>query len=72
MRCNKHLGEDDYHCTFGSAPATAALRVSLNQASAGFDVRHGCWPLGKKGLVKYMGVSLNGGTPKTPPNDHFQ
>ena len=21
------------------------------------DVRHGCWPLGKKGLVKYMGVS---------------
>ena len=22
-------------------------------------------------LVIYMGVSLNGGTPKTPQNDHF-
>ena len=26
---------------------------------------------GKERILTYMGVSLNGGTPKTPQNDHF-
>ena len=29
------------------------------------------WILRKNG-DSYMGVSLNGGTPKTPQNDHFE
>ena len=53
---------------FSKIPNT--LRVSRNTLNSSEENRKELFGLHPPGS-RYMGVSLNGGTPKTPQNDHF-
>ena len=58
-----------YDCCSEVPGGVSLLLKACPQADGWDDVDVLMWMMWR--LFRYMGVSLNGGTPKTPQNDHF-